>query len=485
MPPVGADTRVAVVLAGGIGSRLWPLSNGEEPKQLARALASPSLLQRTVARLRRCASLPGHDTPMLVVCGAAHAQLTSEQLDEAAPGQWELLLEPVRRNTAPALTAAALWAARRYGDPIMIVSPADHHIDDEPALQASIAQSCRLASAGKAVSLGVDPRHPETGYGYIEIGESADEHGARVMRAFREKPDRATAAGYVEDGRHFWNTGILILRASLWLSLVGQYEPAILAACEAALPSLPKESVRHALDARAFGASPTRSIDHGVMERLPARMPHLPVVVPLRSAWSDLGSWDALWRVAGHDGRGNASRGEVALRDVEDSLVYAHTRQVVCLGLKDIVVVETAQAVLVAERGRAQELGQFAQGEAVAERAGDTQGGAVRPWGRYEVLSESTGYRVKRLFVEPGHSLSLQRHRHRSEHWMVLRGQAQVTLDGRIFTLAPGGSVSIPEGALHRLANAGSACLEVLETQLGDHCDERDIERVADRYGRA
>lgn len=516
-----AVASVAVILAGGIGTRLWPLSDSAEPKQLARALASPSLLQRTVARLQRCldemacralpaagraaagsvpvdarVDAPVHaparrtgpisaaDAPMVVVCGAAHAGAAMAQLEEAACPV-ALLLEPVRRNTAPALTAAALWACRHHGDPVMVVAPADHDIEDEEAFRESVAHACRLAAQGRVVSLGVEATHAESGYGYIELGETVDDLGACAMRAFREKPDQATAARYAADGRHLWNTGICVMRASVWLSLIRRYEPQMLAACKAALPSAPADAGRHALEPGAFRASPARSIDHAVMERLPGDLPHLAVTVRLRSPWSDLGSWDALWRIAERDTHGNARRGAVTLRDVAGSLVYAHGRQVACLGLKDVVVVETDRAVLVADRGRAQELGLFAA-ECPADTGQEDRGiHAVRPWGRYEVLSERAGYRVKRLLVDPGQSLSLQRHRHRGEHWMVLRGQARVTLEGRCFMLHPGGTVSIPVGALHRLANVGAVCLEVLETQLGDDCDEGDIERVADMYGRA
>ena len=469
---------IAVILAGGAGTRLWPVSREDEPKQVARGLGAPSLLQRTAARLRGC--LGGDAAPMLVVCGAAHAAMAAAQLCEAGADSARLLLEPVRRNTAAALTAAALHVAQQAGDPVLVAAPADHMVADAQAFGDSLAHACALAREGRVVALGVVPDRAETGYGYIELGEPLDADGAHAMRAFREKPDAATAAACVADGRHWWNSGIFVLRASVWLALIQRYEPEVYAACVAAAPRGPDAHGWLRLQAEPYARAPARSIDYAVMEHLPRRAPGIAAAVPLCAPWSDLGSWEALWQTGRHDARRNACHGRVVLEDVSGSLVHAQARLVACLGVRDLVVVETAQAVLVAERSRSQELGRLVQRLEHEGPAGTTR----RPWGRYEVLHDGASYRVKRLVVEPGQCLSLQRHAHRAEHWVVLAGQARVTLGERRFALQAGGSASIPVGMLHRLANTGEGPLEVLEIQMGERCDEDDIERVEDAYGR-
>lgn len=484
---------VYVVLSGGAGTRLWPVSHRESPKQLSRAFGSDTLLQRTIARLRQTADNPMGATDaaladnLLIVCSTDHRNQVAQQLAEIGLPHSRLILEPTGRNTAPALTLAALGsagAAEAGKDPIMVVLPADHAIDDDAGLAHSLAHARAWAESGRIVTLGVVPDMAQTGYGYIAIGGLLDAQGAREMSGFVEKPDAQTAQRFVNGGAHWWNSGIFVLRASVWLTLVRDYEPAIHAACCAAISEARhEESVCSA--GMSFASAPSKSIDVAIMEKITVELPGMAVTVPLLSAWSDLGTWGAMWTNSVQDERRNVVHGHVLLEDVSASIVHAQDRLIACLGVRDLVVVETASAVLVADRGRSQELAGLVRhlpGGSLPAAAHPER--VMRPWGHFAVIREGAGFRVKHLFVVPGACLSLQRHQHRAEHWVIVNGRASVTCNDETFVLEKDESTYIPARAIHRLGNAGSIALEIVEIQTGAYLGEDDIERLEDAYGR-
>jgi mannose-1-phosphate guanylyltransferase/mannose-6-phosphate isomerase len=407
---------------------------------------------------------------------------------------WTLLLEPVGRNTAPALTVAALHASLSGNDPVLLATPADHHVGDPAAFQAAIARGLPAAEAGAVVTFGIVPDRPETGYGYIEsaaptvgAGDTVTE-GPRTIAAFREKPDAATAARYLAGGRHYWNSGIFLLRASTWLKAIGHFAPAILAACRRAVEGARTDSDFVRLDHDAFAACPADSIDYAVMEKLPSA-PELGIptkVVPLAAGWSDVGAWDALWAAIARDGNGNALKGDVWTEDSTGNLVMAESRMVACIGCEDLVVVETADAVLVAPRLRTQEVRTIVGRLKQAGRSeADLHRKVHRPWGWYDSIDNGERFQVKRIVVRPGATLSLQMHHHRAEHWVVVKGTAKVTRGDEIILLSENQSTYIPLGVTHRLENPGQIPLEIIEIQSGSYLSEDDIVRFEDTYGRS
>jgi mannose-1-phosphate guanylyltransferase/mannose-6-phosphate isomerase len=484
---------VYVVLSGGEGTRLWPVSQRESPKQLSRAFGSDTLLQRTVGRLRRTADNPMGATDaelkdnLLIVCSTDHRRQVAQQLAEIGLPLSRLILEPKGRNTAPALTLAAISSvgtAEPGSDPIMVVMPADHAIEDEAGLARSITHARAWAESGRVVTLGVVPDRAETGYGYIAVGSLLDPQGARKMTGFVEKPDAQTAQRFLSGGAHWWNSGIFVLRASVWLALVRNYEPAIYAACDAAVSEARHEG-SVCIASMSFVSAPSQSIDVAIMEKIAVELPGMGLIVPLLSAWSDLGTWGAMWTNSVQDSQRNVVRGHVLLEDVSASIVHAQDRLIACLGVRDLVIVETASAVLVANRCRSQELaGLVRQLPADSWRASAPPERVLRPWGHFDVIEEGEGFRVKHLFVEPGGCLSLQRHQHRAEHWVIVNGRARVICNDRTFVLEKDESTYIPARAMHRLGNAGSIALEVVEIQTGAYLGEDDIERFEDAYGR-
>ncbi len=474
-----------VVLSGGSGTRLWPVSREKHPKQLQPLLGGESLLQDT---LRRLDGLPL--APPIVVSNQEYRFITAEQLRELGLPGWTLLLEPAGRNTAPALTAAALYASRDGADPVLLATPADHHVRDAEAFRAAVRRGLPEAEAGGVVTFGIAPDRPETGYGYIEAGVGADGTAAdapRAISAFREKPDAAAAAAYVAGGRHFWNSGIFMLRASVWLKAVGHFAPGILAACRDAVDRARDDGDFVRLDAAAFAASPADSIDYAVMEKLPA-YPQLGIpakVVPLAAGWSDVGAWDALWQALGHDVDANAVAGDVWFEDSTGNLVMAEHRLVACIGCEDMVVVETADAVLVAPKQRTQEVKAIVGRLKAAGRSeAELHRKVHRPWGWYDSIDNGERFQVKRIVVRPGATLSLQMHHHRAEHWVVVRGTAKVTRDEEVILLGENQSTYIPLGVKHRLENPGQIPLEIIEVQSGTYLGEDDIVRFEDHYGR-
>ena len=477
-----------VVLSGGSGTRLWPLSREKYPKQLLPLIGEDSLLQATV---RRTDGIAGFAlAPPMVVCNEEYRFVIAEQLRlMERPGT--MVLEPMGRNTAPALTLAALAAAQDGADPVLLVMPADHVITDADAFRNVVRQGADLATAGAVVTFGITPDAPETGYGYIQAGDMWEpSHGtARRIARFVEKPDLATAQSYLAAGSYLWNSGIFMMRASVWLSAIAACRPDILSACTAAWDKGTRdgEFVRVAKD--LFAACPSDSIDYAVMERITgaAASADLPagVVLPLQAGWSDVGAWDALWQVLPKDGAGNVAQGDVMLHDCQDTLAVSDNRLLACVGVSDLVVVATPDAILVAHKSRTQDVKKIVDTLKQHKRTeGQIHRKVFRPWGWYDSVDAGARFQVKRIVVKPGGTLSLQMHHHRAEHWIVVSGTAKVTKGGETFLVSENESTYIPLGTTHRLENPGRVPLEMIEVQSGSYLGEDDIVRFEDVYGR-
>jgi mannose-1-phosphate guanylyltransferase/mannose-6-phosphate isomerase len=478
-----------VILAGGSGTRLWPLSRALHPKQYLAFGSEETLFQQAV---RRLAALAGEGIVLgeaCIVANEEHRFTVVEQLREIDAAPACVLLEPAGRNTAPALTLAALQA-RRGGtaDPILVVTPADHAIRDAAACTAALRRAIAAAASGSIVVLGIRPDRPETGYGYIRT--SATEGGAGDLldvSAFVEKPDLATAERYLAEGNYFWNSGMFVLRASTWLAALERFRPDISGAAEAAWRRSTSDGPFLRFDARAFAAIPAESIDYAVMEPASREGSGLTLrMVPLDAGWSDLGAWDAVWQVGAHDDAGNATHGDAHLRDSRNTLVHATSRLVGVIGLDDITVVETADAVLVAHRSKSPQVKEMVAALAQAGRSeASTHVRVHRPWGWYESMDSGPRFQVKRILVKPGARLSLQMHHHRAEHWIVVSGTAEVTNGESVTMISENQSTYIALGQKHRLANPGKVPLEIIEVQSGSYLGEDDIVRFEDNYGRS
>jgi len=462
----------AVVLAGGSGSRLWPLSRQQLPKQFLKIEGEVSLLEATIQRLYPMIG----NNDVWVVTGEAHA--SGEAYSELV--KYNQILEPVGRNTAPAIAlAAALLMEQTGADPVMVVLPADHIIKKPQVFRDHLAEAVAVAESGRLVTFGIHPERPDTGFGYIEVEDAAGE--ARPVKRFTEKPDLETAEGFLRQGNYYWNSGMFVWRASVILAEVGRWIPeidAVLADMRAAWQGGKpwQEVVRE-----DFERMPDISIDYGVLERSDKVS-----LIPCDIDWSDVGSWDAVHEISVQDAQGNVQDGDVIAIDCKNTLLRSNDRLLAAVGLEDVIVVETADAILLGKRGDSQRVREIV--DKLKERGSREHIEHLtvrRPWGSYKVLEDSgSGYKMKRIEVLPGHSLSLQRHQHRSEHWVVVSGTATVTRGDETFTVSKNESTYIPIGVLHRLENKGRIPLQIVEVQVGEYVGEDDIERFGDSYGR-
>ena len=465
---------VPVLLSGGVVSRLWPVSREGRPKQFLPMSGTLSMLQSTCQRVDAAAP-----SPPIVVCNEEHRFLVAEQLREIGVSPQALVLEPEGRNTAPAIALAAFQALSVNSDSVLLVLPADHHMSNVDAFVAALAPARAAAADGRLVTFGVVPSRAETGYGYIRCGDEMS-CGARELAEFVEKPDEATAVGYVDSGDYVWNSGMFLFRADRYLEALRASNPAIYTACEKAMASATTDMDFLRPDPELFKACPSDSIDYAVMEHT-----EYGAVVPLECGWSDIGAWSALWDVGTSDDQGNVLVGDVLAHATQNSYLRSESRLVATTGVDNIVVVETADAVLVASRDQVQGVKEIVSALKAAKRSEATVHQRVyRPWGSYESLVESEGFQVKRIIVQPGHKLSLQKHFHRAEHWIVVRGTAEVTRGDEVFTLSEDQSTYIPLGTVHRLVNPGQIPLELIEVQSGSYLGEDDIVRFEDVYGR-
>lgn len=477
-----------VILCGGSGTRLWPLSRYQFPKQLLALNGTDSMLQATALRVtREHAWQDAEILAPLIVTNEEYRFISAEQLRQAGVAAEALILEPFGRNTAPALTVAALHARRAGEDPVLLVMPADHVILDAERFRQAVLEGSAHADRGMFVTFGITPTHAHTGYGYIRVA-TAGAREAVPLRAFVEKPDHATAERYLASREYLWNSGIFMMKASAWLGEIAAARPAIAKACQAACANGHADRDFLRLDRAAFEACPSESIDYAVMEGLGSvreSSSTRAVVIPLDAGWSDIGAWGALWDVAPKDGQGNVVRADAHLLDTRDSLVVGGNRFVACIGLNDIVVVDTPDAVLVASRDRMEQVKDVVAWLKTAKRPeAESHRKVYRPWGWYDTIDSGPRFQVKRIVVTPGASLSLQMHHHRAEHWVVVTGTAEVTRGDESFILSENQSTYIPLGVRHRLTNPGKVPLEMIEVQSGLYLGEDDIVRFEDSYGR-
>lgn len=465
-----------VILSGGIGSRLWPLSREHYPKQLLSLVGHHSLLQDTFERLQGLT-----DQAPLVICNEAHRFLVAEQLRSIQKSKAHILLEPVGRNTAPAAAVAALWALNQHPQAILLILPADHLVLDRHAFQKAIIAGLSLAKSGHLVTFGVIPHRAETGYGYIKATQPIAETQGYRVDAFVEKPDLATAESYVQDGHYYWNSGLFLFKASQLIEELDLYAPDIVGACRQAVDNALEDHDFLRLDEASFRSCPSNSLDYALMEYTDSA-----AVIPLAAGWSDVGAWSTLWEVCPQDSDHNVILGDVLTDQVSNSYLRSEHRLLAALGLDNHIVVETADAVLVAHKDHVQNVKNIvATLKQQARLEADLHRKVYRPWGYYETIDQASRFQVKRITVNPGASLSLQMHYHRSEHWVIVKGTAEITRGQEIFILSENQSTYIPLGIKHRLANPGKLPLELIEIQSGSYLGEDDIIRFDDHYGRS
>lgn len=473
-----------VILCGGSGTRLWPLSRTGFPKQFLCLTGNESLFQQAAKRLAGLGNTDIQVTAPLIVTGEDHRFLASEQLREIGIELGAALLEPEGRNTAPALTLAALAAVEGGKDPVLVVTPADQTVTDQSAFTVATQLAVQEAASGSIIILGVTPDRPETGYGYIQCNLGGSAEKVLTVQRFVEKPDAATAQAYLAEGGYFWNAGMFVLRASVWLKALAEFRPDILEATKAAWSKRSADAQFVRPGKAEFVAIPSESVDYAAMEQCPGSK--LPIkMVPLNAGWSDLGSWDAVWSVLPKDQHGNAYLGDVLTAESRNTMVHATSRLVSLVGVHDLIVVETPDAVLVVDKFRSQDVKHIVNALHQQKRAEHTLHRKVhRPWGWYDSIDEGERFKVKRIQVKPGASLSLQKHHQRAEHWVVVKGTAEITNGDKVLTLTENQSTYIPLGEIHRLSNPGIIPLEVIEVQSGNYLGEDDIVRVKDNYGR-
>jgi mannose-1-phosphate guanylyltransferase/mannose-6-phosphate isomerase len=464
---------IPVIISGGSGTRLWPLSRKHKPKQFLALFGENTMFQETLHRLTGLDEL---QSP-IVVCNNDHRFMVAEQLQQLAVTNPTILLEPFGKNTAPALAIAALQAMVSGNDPILLVLAADHVINDIPAFHDAVSLAKLEAEKGSLVTFGIVPTSPNTGYGYIQADEK---NTVSKVNAFVEKPDLETAIDYVASGNYYWNSGMFLFKASTLIAELQKYSPDILNSCREALAKGQSDLDFFRLDSDAFEACPSDSIDYAVMEHTDKA-----VVVPLDAGWNDVGSWSSLWECAEQDGNSNVLKGDVMIDEVKNAYIHSEHRLVSVLGLDDIVVVETADAVMVASKDSAQNVKEIVNRLNKEKRSeSETHRLCYRPWGYYDSIDHGDRFQVKRITVNPGASLSLQMHHHRAEHWVVVKGTAEVTCEDKITLLSENESTYIPVGKKHRLHNPGREPLEIIEVQSGSYLGEDDIVRFDDNYRR-
>lgn len=466
---------VPVVMSGGVGSRLWPLSRELYPKQLLPLVNTGStLLQDTLSRVE---NLQG-EAP-LIICNTDHRFLVADQGKHFGVAPDRILLEPVGRNTAPAIAAAALEFRKRGEDPLMLVLAADHAIKDQEAFEAAVLRGVPSAESGRLVTFGIEPTQPETGYGYIKSGKDFGDDSFAVD-AFVEKPDAATAQQYLDSGDYYWNSGMFLFKASVFLSELQAHAPDIFKTVQAAVDDAERVYGYVQLSERFFSACPEDSIDYAVMEKT-----QLAAVVPMSAGWNDVGSWSALWEIGDKDQDDNVVIGDVMLEGASGNFIKGEKRLIAALGVEDLVIVDTKDAVLVAHKNSAQQVKKIVSRlKSQARPEVELHARAFRPWGSYETVDEDDRFKVKRIVVNPGAQLSLQKHHHRAEHWIVVKGTARVTRGESVFLMSENESTFIPLGETHRLENPGKIPLEMIEVQSGAYLGEDDIVRFSDQYGR-
>jgi mannose-1-phosphate guanylyltransferase/mannose-6-phosphate isomerase len=493
-----------VILCGGSGTRLWPLSRSGFPKQflvLSRDDSGQSLFQQAVVRINATANAGIELGPTLIVTNEDHRFIALDQLRELKSVQATLLLEPSGRNTAAALTLAAFQAIddggrRQIGssDPILIITPSDQTVKNSTAFTKALQDCLAVVAADESnktiAILGIMPTAPETGYGYIRRNPGAGTHHEFSVEQFVEKPDAATAQAYLEDGNYLWNSGMFLMRTSTWLAALREFRPDIFRATETAWQARATDQSDTTTFVRPdkiiFNAIPSESIDYAVIEKCPGSKKFNIKMVELDAGWNDLGAWDAVWQVGQQDENGNVAIGDVIVSNSKNSLIYSSSRLVSAVGVNNMIIVETADAVLVMDRKKSQDLKQiFNQLEAQKREEKNLHRKVARPWGWYDSVDEGERFKVKRIQVKPGASLSLQMHHHRAEHWIVVKGVAEITNGDEKITLTENQSTYIPQGQTHRLANPGKTPLEIIEVQSGSYLGEDDIVRFEDTYGRS
>jgi len=467
---------IPVILSGGSGTRLWPLSRAMRPKQLLSMVSDHTMIQDTVTRLKGITDI----AEPIIVCNEEHRFTIAEQMREMDINPLAIILEPFGKNTAPAVAISALQAQEIEKDPVLLILPADHVIENQDAFHTAVEKGYQAALSDKLVTFGIIPNAPETGYGYIKAGSKLDNDNVFSVDKFVEKPDEPTAQSYLDEGSYYWNSGMFMFKASVYLSELETSNNEMYQYSKDSLNAATIDIDFIRLDSDIFSNCPADSIDYAVMEKTSSA-----AVIPVDMKWNDIGSWSALWEVGESDAKGNVTHGDTLLEDTNNSYIHADSRLVTTVGLDDLVVVETADAVLVAHRDKAQNVKEIVEQLKVANRdEAVIHNKAYRPWGAYECIDHDSRFQVKRITVNVGARLSLQLHHHRSEHWIVVQGTARVTCGEKVFLMGENESTYIPLGEKHRLENTGKIPLELIEVQTGSYLGEDDIVRFDDVYGR-
>lgn len=466
---------IPIILSGGSGTRLWPLSRSLYPKQFLPLHTEKTLFQETVARLKKS----GLDDPM-VVCNEEHRFIVAENMQQMGLKAHSIILEPVGRNTAPAIAAAALLATNDNNDPLLMVLPADHIIEDLDVFQAAIETAKSYAEKGHIVTFGIKPNEPNTGYGYIEMGEALS-NNANKIKDFKEKPDLKTAEAFLEDGNFLWNSGMFCFKASSYLQELEKHQPGLITNVKASVEAAETDLDFDRLAKAEFEKCHDISIDYAVMEHTDKG-----VVVGLDANWSDIGAWDSVWKLAQKDNNGNVCKGDIITEESHDNYIYSKDKLISALGVENLIIIDTQDALLIAAKDKAQDIKVIVDKLKKEKRQEALHHKTVyRPWGHYTSISQGERYQAKRIFVKPGAKLSIQKHHHRSEHWIVVKGTAKVTKGEETFMLTENESTYLPIGIVHALENPGKIPLEIIEVQTGSYLGEDDIIRLEDRYGRA